>query len=35
MGLLSGFQDGFVFTSGKYFLYQGAYTVSFRQACAG
>jgi len=25
MGLLSGFQDGFLFTSGKYFLYQGAY----------
>ncbi len=25
MGLLSGFQDGFLFTSEKYFLHQGAY----------
>ena len=33
MGLLSGFRDGFVFTSGKYFLYQGAYTSVPERPC--
>jgi hypothetical protein len=33
MGLLSGFQDGFLFTSGKYFLYQGAYTSVPERPC--
>ena len=33
MGLLSDFQDGFVFTSEKYFLYQGAYTGVPERPC--
>jgi hypothetical protein len=33
MGLLSGFRDGFLFTSGKYFLYQGAYTSVPERPC--
>ena len=33
MGLLSGFQDGFLFTSGKYFLYQGAYAGVPERPC--
>lgn len=33
MGLLSGFQDGFLFISGKYFLHKGAYTCVPERPC--
>jgi hypothetical protein len=33
MGLLSCFRDGFLFTSGKYFLHKGAYTSVPERPC--